>query len=241
MAYTIRNLVTDAYRESGVLGIGQTLQDYQLQEGVGSLNLILDEIYAGNNAQATVAQPVTFDGNSNYTIGPVSAVPTDPIPDIELPLMPVDIDEVIISIGGVRSPCTKIDPITYHNRSLDVIGNQSPWHFYFERTFPLGTLRFYEGTPSGEGEIIYKPNMVDVGANTDYKYYPRELKPYLVYSLAARVAENNAFDPTSIQIRANTAWARYREATYRGQSYHVDNSAPIGMDNGDKYNIYRGL
>lgn len=240
MAYTIRNLVTDAYRESGVLGIGQIMQDYQLQEGVQTLNLILDEIYAGNDAQATVATVVTFTGLSNYTVGP-APVGADPAPDIELPLMPNDINEIIIKIDGVRSPCVKIDPITYHNRSLDTIRNQAPYFFFFERTFPNGTIRFYEGTPTGEGELIYKPNMVDVTANTDYKYYPRELRPYLVYSLAARIAESNAFDAMPIQARANNAWTKYKQSTYEGQAYHIDGSAPSGMDTGNKYNIYLGL
>ena len=241
MAYTIRNLITDAYTESGVLGIGMTVQSYQLDQGLSSLNLILDDIYAQNKAQATIALDANLDGKSNYTIGPVPATSAEPQPDIIAPLMPNDIDEIIININGVRSPCIKIDPVSYHNRPLDNIKSIAPWYFFFERTFPLGTIRFYEGQPSGGGEIIYKPNMVDVTANTDFKYYPRELRPYLVYKLAARLAENNAFDATSLNMRANNSWNNYCASTYEGQSYHADGSAPRSYDIGGKYNIYRGL
>jgi len=243
MAYTIRNLITDAYAESGVVGIGMTVQAHQLAEGLTSLNLILDEVYAGNDAQATVAASVAFDGRSNYTVGPQPANPLlepDLVPDIELPVMPSAIDEIVVTIGGVRIITKRIDPVVYHRRSLDSISNNAPSVFAFERTNPLGTIRFYEGTPTGPGEIIYKPSMVDVTANTDYKYHPRELRPYLVYALAAKLANLNAFDANDIQIRANNAWNRYKSSTYEGQHYMCDDSAPTG-ESGGKYNIYRGM
>ncbi len=242
MAYYIRNLIEDAYKESGVVGIGMTTQAHQLAEGLSSLNLILDEVYAGNNAQATVAADATFDGSDSYTVGPAPENPIltpELVPDVELPVMPADIASIIVTVNGVRIPTSKVDPITYNNRSLNVIQNQAPSYYFFERTNPLGTIRFYEGTPTGPASIIYKPSMVDVTANTDYKYHPRELRPYLIYALAAKLAELNAFDPTSIQIRANNAWNKYKAATYEGQCYHADASAPTG-NSGGKYNIYAG-
>ena len=143
MAYTIRNLITDAYTESGVVGIGMTMSSQQLAEGLSSLNLILDEVYAGNDAQTTIAQTVTLNGQSNYTVGPAPADPEltpELVPDIELPLMPNDINEIIITVGGSRIPTEKVDPYTYVNRSLNSINNQAPNAYFFERTFPLGTI-----------------------------------------------------------------------------------------------------
>lgn len=242
MAYTIRNLITDAYKESGVLGIGMTLSSVQLQDGLGSLNLILDGVYAGNEGGTSTSTPVTFTGASNYTVGPQPANPIlnpELVPDIELPIMPSKISGIVITVNGVRIPTTGISPDVYFSRSLNSISNAAPSNYFFERTFPLGTIRFYEGTPSGPGEIIYNPSLVDATANTDFKYYPRELKPYLIYSLAADIAESNSFDNTSLMAKSNKAWNNYKTASYEGQSYHCDGSAPRGSVGG-KYNIYAG-
>ena len=241
MAYTIRNLIDDAYHKSGVVGIGMTMQSYQLSEGLSALNLILDDVYAVNQHIATITLPVTFDGRADYTFGPQPEdILTDPVPDIEIDIIPLVIEGIITTNGGVRNTCVNTTPEKYYARSLDSISNAIPAEFFYERTSPLATIRFFEGTPSGPGELIYKQALVEVTANTSYTGFPKSLRPYLVHKLGAVLAADNAFDATNLHIEANSAWARYRTSTYQGQSYHCDASAPSSDNAAGKYNIFRG-
>lgn len=239
MAYTIRDLVNDAYRESGVVGIGMTMTADQLEDGVSSLNLILDDIFARNAIHTTITYPVTFNGQYDYTIGQTPIDPLATPPDIIVPNNPVMIDQIIVYANGVRCPVLPMDPISYSNKSLDYISNSIPKLFWFERTYPYGKIRFFEGTPSGRGELVYKAALVDVTANTDYSTFPRALKPFLVYQLAYKIAGNNAFDDQSLKMQANNAWNSYVLSTYQGQSYACDRSSPNNGESG-KYNIYAG-
>lgn len=241
MAYLIRNLIADAFKESGVLGIGQTMQAYQTQDGLDSLNLILDEIYATDEGVPTIAKPVTFDGSNSYTVGPLPDVVGDPTPDIEVDSLISRIDRLIITLGGVRNTVLPIDPISYSARPLENVETPLPSYFYFERTSPLSTIRFYEGGPSGAGEIIYTPSIMDVTANTDTKHHPKALRPYLVYELATRVARQNGFETQSLQQASSSAWRKYKQFTYEGQSYQADASAPSGSGSYyDKHSFLRG-
>lgn len=233
--YTFRNLINDAYAKSGVVGIGMTVSSQQLSEGLSTVNEILDELYATNEYGATTSHPVTFTGASSYTMGPAG----EETPDIDLGVVPSNIDKVIITVGGVRIPLGYITPLDFFSRSLDEISSDVPDAFTVERTFPLATLRFFEGKPTGPGELIFSPSLVDVTASTDFKHFPREIKPYLVYEAAARIAELNAFEANTLRQRAINALSKYKQASYQGQSYVADGSAP-GMCGNNKYNIYAG-
>jgi len=235
MAYKMLDLVNDAYRRSGVTGNGMPMTANQLDEGIAELNTILDHIYTLNAVNTTIAYNVTFDGSSDYTIGVAPADPLETQPDIALPIMPMTIDQIVLKSSGTREIVYPIDPITYTSRTLDSLTTSSPCLFYFERTFPFGTIRFYEGTPSGQGELVFKAALVDVTSNTDYVNFPRELKPYLIYELAYKLADSNGFETQSLKVQSNNYFNAYMASTYKGQSYCGDVSA-----NGGKYDIYAG-
>lgn len=240
MAYTFYDIAREANRKAGLAVNNGTISASQLSNAIEEINLILDTIYARGYGDTTISVPVTFTGASNYTVGPQPADPlTEPVPDIELPIMPYSISQIIVDANGARQVTVPIDPLTYTSRSTDV-DSDIPSCFYFERTNPLGTIRFYEGAPSGEGEIVYSPLMVDVTANTDYKYFPRELRPYLIYQTAVNLAENLEFDTSVLETRANNAWNDFTDANYQGSSYKPDASAP-GFSGDYGYNILRGF
>lgn len=239
MAQTFRDLINDAYRESGVVGIGMTVESDQLSEGLGAINLVLDGIYAKNQIVATIAVPTIFTGVQDYTIGP-SPTNGDPDPDIVVPQLPVKIDRITVYLNGVRNQALPIDPATYFSRSLETIRNQLPVAFFFERTSPIGTIKFLDGTPGDKGEIIYKQAMINVTANTLFEGFPISIRPYLIFKTAERIASNNGFDATGLRADAKEAWKDYQASCYEGQSYMADGSAP-GQEPGElKYNIFKG-
>lgn len=236
MARTFRNIVADAYRKSGVVGIGQTMRPEQLTEGMAEVNLILKKVYARNKGAAVIATPVLFTGVANYTIGPEQE--TGPQPDIILGVMPNRIDQITI-FNGARTTCYPIDPLTYNERSLDNIESNTPYYFYFERVFPLGVIRFYNGSPSGNAELVYKPLMVDVTPNTDFSVFPTELEPYIHYELSNRIAGSNGFESRSLKKDSDDAWSDYISNTAQKKRYMADGSAP-GRTRTNNYNIYAG-
>lgn len=235
MAYTIRNLIADAFDESGVVTEGMTVQAYEESKALSTLNLILDEIYGRNAGTPMGALTVDFTGESDYTIGVADPISTEPQPDIVTDINPQIIERIILDANGSRLVAYPIDPISYHSRANNTLNDSLPIAFYYEKQNPWGVIKFYEGMPSGAAEIIMQGSLVDVTASTDYKYFPRALKPYLVYELAARIAMKNAFDATQLQVRANLNWGVYKSSIYSGQQSNIDHS--LDFDNHDGYDI----
>lgn len=238
--YTIRNLVSDAYRESGIVGIGMTMTAEQQSEGVSKLNFILDSVYAQNAPLTTIVFPVTFTGLDAYTIGAVPPTSGEIQPDIAVDVVPIDISQITITVGNSRLTTYPITADSYINRSLDTITNNAPRSFWYERTQPLSNIKFLYGNPSGPGEIIYKAALVDVNPNTNFSAFPRSLRPFLVYELAAKLANSNGFDATPLQIQSNSYWNIYKNSAYEGQSYTIDYSVPGLRDNNSRNNILTG-
>lgn len=236
--YTMRNLVDDAYHESGVVGNGMTMQADQLGDGIRSLNFILDNIHALNMQTYTASVTVNFTGLKSYTLGTAPVLITDPTPDIIVPTSPNMIDGVYVFTGGVRYTIPPVDPETYFS-ATNILTQPYPSGYYYQCSDPIGTLYFVDGQPSGQGTITYKHSLSEVTPNTDYAQFPRELRPYLVYELAAKVALSNTFDNTSLKMQANNYWQAYQNSCYQGQKYMADTSAP-GFAGNSKYNIYAG-
>lgn len=239
--YTIRNLIHDAYRESMVLGVGMSLDATQVSDGLMLLNLILDEVYTIGMQPSPVAVPVVFDGRADYTLGPQPLDPlTEPVPDFELAAVPIAINLIKYEFGGVNMNAVNIDPITYYS-DLTTVASDAPYSFYFEKSNPLATIHFYEGNPSGNGQLIFAPSLVDVTANTNYSVFPRELRSYLIYELAFRIAEQNAFDGTAIKVRSNRSWRLYRNSIVQDNNFIPDRSAPnVCSDRLTRNDFYSG-
>jgi len=232
MTYTIRNLVDDAYTKAGVIGQGITMDSKQLSTGVSNVNLILDSVFAQNKGNTIVTFDVTFDGSKDYTVGQ-----SGESPDIVLPLNPIDIDRIVLKFDGYNTVVNSINPYTYAEQDTEIY-SEYPSYFYFEKSNPLGVIRFLDAAPERDGQIIYKPSMVDVDANTDFKYFPRELKPYLVFELASMAASENGYESQSLKAKANNYWNQYSASTWQSMQSMSDRSAPNSGH--ERYNIYKG-
>lgn len=238
MAYTMRNLVAEAYKESGVLGNGMTMQPDQQEDGMRALNMILDTISGLSAQPATASVTFDFNGQKSYTIGEAPELITDPVPDIIVPAKPAQIDGVFVFTGGQRYQIGPVDPTTYFGAD-NILNQPYPSGFYFQRSEPISQIHFMDGAPSGQGTITFRAILANVTPNTDYSLFPRHLRPYLVYELGARLCVSKTFDPTAMKQQANNAWSVYQSSCYQGQRYIADTSAP-GYEGGAKYNIFRG-
>lgn len=235
MAYTIRNLVEDAFRTSGVRGTGMELRSDQLEDGIRDLNLILDSVHTMGATFPTVSVAVNWTGATSYTIGLAPVGITDPVPDIEVQAVPLKLEGVNINQQGATIIVPSVDPATFFQADSD-LATIYPAGFYYQRTRPFATLRFMEGAPTGPGSIFFRPSVAEVEPNTDFSILPRELKPYLVYELASRIAMAEKLDPVVLKMQANNSWNQYLASAYEGGRYHADCSAP-GLGENYRYNI----
>lgn len=242
--YTARNLVNNAYKDAGVVGVGMTMSSDELNDGISWLNTILDMMQQDQLfSSTTVADHVTFDGRMNYTVGPMPDLtlnPTAQVPDFILPIMPSTlVGCVFINGNNARLQSKPCDAGVYFSRPVEIVQNPFPSEFYYERGYPLGTIRFRMGTPNCPGEILYSPSFTNVDANTVLDGFPNGLLPYMRWRLAADIAKFNLLDDTAMMSRANTALTMYQRANYKGQHYTADMSAPGATPmTGRKYNIY---
>ncbi len=237
MAYTMRNLCDDAYSESGIIGNGMKMEADQQEDAMRILNILLDSIATLNIQPATSTATVDFNGQKSYTIG--EAQPNgSPAPDIVVAAKPTQIDGIFVFTGGQRYQIAPKTPEECFGAD-NILNQPYPSGFYFQRSEPLASIHFIDGAPSGQGTITYKSTLSGVTANTDYSIFPRTLRPYLLYELAARLCTANTMDPSPMKQQANNAWLAYQSSCYQGQRYVADASAP-GYGGREKYNIHRG-
>lgn len=240
MAYTMKDLIFEAYYQSGDAGTGMALSSDKISNGLMQLNTILDSLYATNAITTTIALPVTFTGAETVTIG---VLPDDPLaeqPDIVVPVLPLNIDAIVYKQGQSRYNIKGVDAITYSQRYTDDNTDTIyPVAFYHQKTAPFQSIYFIYGNPSGAGEIIYKAGLVDVSTNTNYNTFPRELKPYLVYELASLFAESSGFDSTSLRIKANKFYWDYHATLHQRQSrIYMDGSTGTTLGDSNRYDYH---
>jgi hypothetical protein len=243
--YTIRDLVNQAYRDSNVIGIGQTPSAEEMDDGTRQVNSLLNRQWQqGGFATTTIALDAAFDGRDVYSIGPMPDLivnPTAEVPDFVVDVAPTLLNGIILYSGNnARLPARPITSGQYFTRGVSVVQNTYPDQFYYERRSPLAYIRWYMGAPQGPGQIIYEPSYVGVSANTDISSWNLGLQDYLKWSLAANIAALNRFDATWLQQQAQIALAEFKRANYKGQSYTADFSAGGKAIGGTKFNIYTG-
>jgi len=221
----VRDILTHALFKSGVVGIGMTASAREEQDALMTLNMILRGI-AGLSASSNMAVATAqLSGVSDYTVGTSTHSP-----DIVLPILPNQITGVTILRGNDRYLLGELDPVSYFNRRNTVIGNDLPVGYYWERSSPLGVLKFYEGKPTETCELQYSPYLIDVDANTSADFWVVELTPYLTEKVAAEIAVANGFEASSLIAEANRYWRIYSQSTTKRKRMGGDLSAPSGSE-----------
>lgn len=199
---TVREIITESFREAGILGLGVTLKAEDAQNGFKRLNWMLAQwnkkrwlIYSLEN------YPILSTGKVSYTVGVGG--------DLELPERPdkchsaffqlvnggsfsdaFDDDFDIASTqGGIDYPLNIISSKEDYNRirSKQQIGNAG-W-LYYEPTFPLGRFLLWP-VPLANGcrvVVCFKtqlPALTSLGQTINL---PSEYYAALHYNLAIRL------------------------------------------------------
>jgi len=168
---TVRAIVTDAYMEIGVLGVGQSLSPALADLGLLRFQNQLDAWQADRLSLAVQAR-VTFtltSGTSTVTIGTGGSVTTTPATSIT----PMFLDTVCYVNPG-SSPEQEVeigqmDRDTYARLTIKELSSALPLQCFYQRsnTTALGSLFIWPQVDQNVTMVLYSPQGVGVPTTLD--------------------------------------------------------------------------
>jgi hypothetical protein len=199
-----QEVIRRAYKLAGIIGRNDTLTSEEAQDGLMTLNEMLESWSTEITYVFSVQQssfPLVY-GQGAYTFGPGGDFPT----------RPSLIDSAFMRINNIDYPLIKIDVTDY--ASIAFKGNAAfPQYFYYNQSFPLSTLTLW-GTPSTLPATLYvnEWTRLDQFANlvVDVEF-PPGYQQAIIYNLAMLLAPNDGLEvlPTVARI-ATESLARIR-------------------------------
>ena len=140
---TAQTIINRALRHINALAIGENPTDDLAQAALADLNLILDSWSNEEWMQSgltTITQALTA-GDESYTIGSGGDISTT---------WPVDIKTMFVRDTNNNDYVVKeIDAQDYARISLKTTTTSYPDYFYYNRAYPLGTIKFYPAPIAG--------------------------------------------------------------------------------------------
>ena len=203
MAQTFTDLITRAYRLTGVLGEGEQMSGYQAQDGILMLNELLDSWNADNLNIYTIdiLMIPAVGGKQVYTVGPGG--------DFNVPVRPPAIEAAwfrqLTVTPYVDLPLYLISQNDWGNvTSKGITGNISQYAFY-DGAFPLSGLNLWPIPNGPQGNIIiHAVHTLNSATNlTDVVNLPPAYAQAIRYNLAMLLAAENGLEPSITVV--NTA------------------------------------
>lgn len=224
MAYTVRNLVTDALRDCGIVGVSDTPSADESADAVRTLNRILDEYaLSGLTSPGSRAITVLYPAGAEF-VEFVRGSATEPwqIPVAEIVMRP----SLVATVSGQsRETLPYMDEDEYFGRESISSGTVYAWHWEDTQSPRL----FLADAPvSGvELSVIAKCDPYrDVDLNTDMSGWRVGLRPLLVQELSAQIARQNGYDYSGMQAKADRLKSSYRLSIRIPPPVRRDSSIP---------------
>jgi len=241
MAHTVRDIVTDALLELGVIAAGEVATDADAQLGLSSLNDLMDQ-WAAERLQIYALVRTTWtivSGTQEYTVGTggdvniarpiyidhINFVDTDPDPDIEYQLSHLTED------AWSRVP-------------IKALTSPFPTAWYYDSAYPLATLSLWPvPTDTGLQGAIYANTAVSEFASLATSVaLPPGYRRMLIKSVAVDMASSfeRQADPSLI-MAALEAKSVVKRSNKRLMDMRVDAGALVqGRDGKFIYDINVG-
>ena len=236
----VRDVVTDALREIGVLAAGEVASAEDALSGLSALNRLIDQwkteeltIYQTNRSTWTIVS-----GTQQYTLGLGGT--------INIP-RPVFIDHIHFEDQSPAKPIEyQMNPLTddaWSRLPIRTITAPFPTSWYYNPTYPLGTVELWPVPTSATLlGVIYAP--AAVSEFTDLSTLislPPGYRRMLVKNLAMEMAPSYT-RPTSgeLQLQASDSKAAVKRSNKRLMDMQIE-AAALGMSKGKfRYNILSG-
>ena len=240
--YTANDIIRAAMRLIQVSAVDTDLTAQELQDGLESLNRMLDSwsadeltLYEVIREQFPLAQ-----GTNPYTIGYGATFNTS------RPMKIVDAYLILNNANiPVSYPMQVLGYDDYNSIRLKTLSTNFPNYLYYQPSFPIGEIYIYPvfapNDPATQGPAYinitsWKPLDMIIDP-TAYMQYPPGYWEAVVFNLAVRIAEEYQFDirPTTVQL-ATSALKRVKRLNQRTVTLQTDVSL---MNTSQlRYNIY---
>jgi hypothetical protein len=241
----VRDLLTDAAREVGIVAQGETLSAPDTSFTLGRLNQILDSWNAIREAvYDETFETFTFIANQqDYTIGPDSA-------DFTVTSRPVSLEGANVILDtvspSVRNPITLRDYQWWMNLTVRSVSTSFPTDLYYSPGWPNGTLHFWPTptTPYGLELVIRLVLTAPVTINTTLSL-PVGYERALMLTVAEDLVSGFGV-PESKVPRLNTKARKAREVIFRNNAFTPrlttqDAGMPSQDRNRSSFNYRTGL
>jgi len=227
---TALDLVTAALKKRKVLGVGDTLTDDEAQDGLDTLNLMMeswsiDRLSVYNEAQTSFVS----DGSLSYTIGPGGQIDVTEKPTKLVSAYTRD-------AAGLDHPmAVYFNAQDYDQIPLKTIAVPWPSAVWYEPTDPLGTLHFY---PVPSGYTIYLrfwQQLQQFDSLTEAIALPIGYKEAIVLNLAVKCEDFGGTVTDALAGMARASYGRLKAFNAKTPSSSIE-PAFISRRSG-RYNI----
>jgi hypothetical protein len=231
----VRDFITLALKNSGVLGTGQTPGAEMTNTALQTANAMIGQWAAKRwLVYHLVNIAHTSTGAVSYTVGPAG--------DFNCAIRPTSLEAAFVSqnLGTPQQIDTPLAILTAredYNRIAMKSLISFPYWVYYDNAFPLGTLYPWPA-PNATlyGLTITVKMVLSAFANlSDDINLPAEYQEALIYNLAIRMRAlyQMAADPEIVAL-AKSALNTIRNANAQVPMLQM----PLGMSRGGRYNIY---
>lgn len=203
---TARDLCRKILEASGKVGLRQSIEGSQLEDTLEYLNM---ELTILNNQDSFKPYDSVFEvtipsGKDEYTIGSGG--------DIDLP-RPISISWMKVLRSTTYEPMTQTTQKDFSKSSTTTLTGTTPYHFYYESTFPLGVIGFgYTLSESFTYKLGISHEIQQFGLNDEVNL-PEGYYPLLLWGTVARIPRI----PPSMKAEAKANYAEIL-ATIKSQN-----------------------
>ena len=195
MARTARDLITAAYRTSGVLSLAATPNANEASLGLQELNNLIETLendglfpYYQNVEDFTLVA-----GQATYTMGTGGDFNTS---------RPNRVSAVSVIVGSTSSPLKMVDPLTFANYSISSSTSSIPSIGVFRRTFPLAEIEFYPKPADAYPVKVMSDSVSGEYDLEDEVTLPRGYAPAIQWLLADVIADMSDLPNQQVKTRA---------------------------------------
>jgi len=237
---TIRDIITLALKDSGIVGVGQTPLAEDINDGLTRLNLMLGQ-WNGQRwlLYHQLDKSLALTGAQTYTIGPAGDIVTTQTPS---QIKSAYVRQVIPSVAAQPDwPVTVIRAREGYNAiALKTIASV-PRYLYYDHTLPKGTIYVWPlGSSSYELHVIVNDVIDAFTLAYDIAGLPGFYHEALLYNLSVRL--RTAYGKP--QSPGVSSLARSSLATLRSNNVEIPEldmpGALVPHGIGSRFNVFTG-
>lgn len=214
---TALDIITLAYQDLGVVGVGQALSAALSSLGLATFNVMLDELCGERSMLYSITRNVYpfVVGTYQYQIGPSASGPGAIVTD-----RPVVIQSwsVLLTVNGGNPPLelTHRGSLTADDYdraiALKTLTSTFPTVMYYNAGTPNGTLNFWPVPQQQNSMVLYTPQNIDsVSSLTQVLAFPPGYQKFFEYCLAEDLSAKVGRDcPPMITKKAAQARAQIK-------------------------------